>query len=103
MRARIRSRADGRLTRTVRNYDSMFRSKSNCTRLNSRIAEGNLQGLRRLDLRGNDSAAEAFVNHHSSLYGAGEPHPYEHVIRPTAQDAEPFFPASVFHLFRAFF
>ena len=67
------------------------------------IAERDLQGLRRLDLRGNDAAAESFVNRHSCLYGAGEPHGYEHVIRATARDAEHFFPASVFQLFNVRF
>ncbi len=67
------------------------------------IDEQDLQGLRRLDVRGNDEAAEAFVNQHSKLYGAGEPHPYEHVVRPTEKEAEHFFAAKVFYLFRTLF
>lgn len=64
------------------------------------IAEKDFQTLRRMDLRGQNELAEEFVNRHSRLYGEGEAHSYQHVIRPTEFDAEHFFPKSVFHFFK---
>jgi hypothetical protein len=64
------------------------------------IDEKAFAGLKRIDLRGNDDLAESFVARHSTLYGAGEPSPFEHVIRPTNLQPEHFFTRSVFPLFK---
>ena len=64
------------------------------------IEEQALAGLKRIDLRGNDALAESFVARHSKLYGAGEPHLFEYVIRPTNVAPEHFFSPAAFPLFR---
>jgi len=65
-----------------------------------KIDEQLLGRLKTIDLRGNDALAESFVNRYSRLYGAGEPHGFDYVIRPAGIGAEHYFSRLVFSLFK---
>lgn len=66
-----------------------------------RIPRLQYQGLRTLDMRGmSDEAAMAWMETYSK-YGAGLPHGFEHVVRPTGNfGAESFFSKDVFHMLK---
>ena len=68
--------------------------------MEARIGAAEYKALRTLDIRTMSSrAAEAWMDTHS-LYGAGTPHSFQHVIRQTGNfGPEFFFSKDVFHLF----
>ena len=67
----------------------------------ARIGAAEYNALRMIDLRTlGDAALDSWMETHS-LYGAGVPHAFEHVIRQTGNfGPEYFFSKDVFHLLR---
>jgi hypothetical protein len=67
--------------------------------LRFRISGSDFDGLARADIVNmSPSDAEAFVDRHSRLYGAGEPHNYDYIRGHTGMGDEHFFHRRVFHL-----
>lgn len=68
------------------------------------IDRATLSTFNKKDLRGSDDA-EAFVDRHSHLFGQGEPHPYDWIIRPVDKSLghENYFTDEVFPNFRVGF
>jgi hypothetical protein len=56
------------------------------------MPEAHYGQLRALDLRNmSDNSANAWLGKHSSLYGNGEPHSLQHIIRETGRFGPEFF------------
>ncbi|WP_020141227.1 putative T7SS-secreted protein [Streptomyces sp. 351MFTsu5.1] len=67
--------------------------------LKFRVSGTDFEGMRRADIVGmSPGDAEAFVDRHSRLYGAGEPHGYDYIRGHTGMGDEHFFSRRVFHL-----
>ncbi|WP_328438784.1 DUF6531 domain-containing protein [Streptomyces sp. NBC_00444] len=67
--------------------------------LKLKITGGDFDGLRKADIVNmSPGDAETFVDRHSRLYGAGEPHNYDYIRGYTGMGDEHFFSRRVFHL-----
>ncbi|MFF4499346.1 putative T7SS-secreted protein [Streptomyces sp. NPDC001401] len=67
--------------------------------LKFKITGSDFDGLRKGDIVSmSPGDAEAFVDRHSRLYGAGEPHDYDYIRGHTGMGNEHFFSRRVFHL-----
>ncbi|GGZ56033.1 putative T7SS-secreted protein [Streptomyces bluensis] len=66
-----------------------------------KITGSDFDGLRKADIVSmSPGDAEAFVDRHSRLYGAGEPHGYDYIRGHTGMGNEHYFSRQVFHLLK---
>ncbi|MFE2426105.1 hypothetical protein ACFXJ5_05015 [Streptomyces sp. NPDC059373] len=62
------------------------------------VSDSDFSSLKKADVVAmSPGEADAFMERHSRLYGAGEPHDYEYVKDRTGMGHEHYFAKSVFH------